>query len=132
MHEKNIKNYIYVCPICLGKLEECKCFAFPLTLIQIDKNMLPIIRELNRKFFRTEACCEGHIGSNEFMYIEFVKNYKFKTPLPKGFERIDGYIRANITGRTEQAKKRKKRELLNSLYQWACELETTSINTFIV
>ena len=39
MHEKNIKNYIYVCPICLGKLEECKCFAFPLTLIQIDKNI---------------------------------------------------------------------------------------------
>ena len=132
MYTKNIKNHVYVCPTCLGKLEECKCQNLPFTLIQIDKHMLPIIQELNRKFYRTTGCCEGHINSFDEIYVEFSKNYKIKTPLPKGFKKIYGGVCAQITGRTEQAKKRKKRELLNSLYKWACELEPNGINPWIV
>ncbi len=131
MNEKNIKNYLYVCPYCFNVVKECECFAYPPTLIQIDKNMLPIIRELNKKMFLTEMCCEGHIGLNEFMYIEFKKNYKFKTPLPKGFVGGGNYIRAKITGSSEQAKKRKKRALLNDLYRWACEIDARGSNMFI-
>ncbi len=131
MEEKNVKNYLYVCPFCLRILKECTCIAFPERLIQIDRNMLPIIRELNKKCFATETCCEGHIGSNEFMYIEFSQKYRFGKEIPTGFA-INGHIlQANITGKSEQAKKRKKRQLLNTLYQWACELEGIGHNLFI-
>lgn len=70
-------------------------------------------------------CCEGHPGgkSTPFIYIEFKKNYKFKT-IPDGFEDLKGYIKADIIGKSEEAQKRRKNKLLKSLYEWACELET--------
>ncbi len=130
MNEKNSKIYSYVCPNCLSVLNECTCDVYPWTLIQIDKKMLPIIKELNRKCFYTEMCCEGHIGSNEFMYIEFTKKYKIKS-LPKGFDGDGSYIRGQINGRTVEAKKRNKRQLLKRLYEWAIQLEPRGTNVFI-
>ncbi len=123
MNEKNIKNFLYVCPNCLNELKKCECYCYPDTLIQIDKNIYPIIKELNKRHYITESCCEGHIGSNEFMYISFKKKYKFKTPLPNGIDGKESHIKADIKGSSEQAKKRKKRELLNKLYKWVCDLE---------
>ena len=130
MYEKNLKNYVYVCPRCFNKPENCSCDFLPLSLVQIDKNILPTIKVLNEKWYFTENCCEGHIGSNESMYILFRKNYKSKIALPKGFEGNLGALKANITGSSEEAKKRKKRELLKSLYEWACSLESRKPKDF--
>ena len=123
MYEKNLRNYVYVCPYCFNKLEDCACHRFPESLIQIDRNIWPIIKVLNNKWYFTEHCCEGHIGSNESMFISFKKNYKTRVPLPEGFAGEDGYLYAVIPGRSEQAKKRNKRNLLNALYAWANLLE---------
>ena len=123
MHEKNLRNYVYVCPYCFNKLEDCTCSRFPESLIQIDRNIWPIIKVLNNKWYFTEHCCEGHIGANESMFISFRKNYKTKLPLPKGFIGDGGYLKAVISGSSEQAKKRNKRKLLNALYAWANLLE---------
>lgn len=124
MYEKNLKNYVYVCPRCFNKIKECTCDFFPDSLVQLDRNIWPIIKVLNEKWYFTENCCEGHIGANEMMYILFRKTYKIKTPPPKGFEGNGSGLRAKITGSSDQAKKRNKRRLLNSLYEWACELES--------
>lgn len=131
MHEKILNHFVYVCPRCFNKVKECTCLMYPLTLIQIDKNMLPIIKELNRKYITTEACCEGHLGHNEQMYIQFKKNYKFKSKLPEGIFYENTFLRAKITGKSEQAKKRNKRALLNALYKWACEEKGFGLNMFM-
>lgn len=122
---KNIKQYVYVCPHCFNKVENCECPMLPYELIQIDKNIWPSIKVLNNKWYFTESCCEGHIEDNPkpFIYIMFRKNQKFKT-VPDGFKDLKGCIKAEIIGKSDEAKKRKKRALLKSLYEWACELES--------
>lgn len=57
---KNHKYTDYVCPICWHKLTECTCDFDNNNLIQIDEGMQYAIRELNKKGYRTECCCEGH------------------------------------------------------------------------
>lgn len=131
MHKRDVRNYYYVCPTCLSVPENCSCSLLPETLMQIDKRMLPIIRELNKKWYVTTSCCEGHVGHYEQIYIMFKSKHKFKLPLPKGFEGNGSYLKSPITGTTEEAKKRKKRQLLNSLYLWACELESLGPNMLI-
>ena len=123
MYEKNLKNYVYVCPCCFNKPEGCTCSVLPFTLLQLDKNMWPIIKVLNEKGYYTDECCEGHVNSNERMYIFFRKRYKNKSPLPNGFQGDASFLAADITGCSEDAKRRKKRQLLNSLYEWADSLE---------
>lgn len=121
MYEKNIKNCAYVCPKCFNKPELCTCEMLPETLVQIDKNILPTVQMLNKKWYATEFCCEGHIGTFETVHVAFKHAHKFT--LPKGFDGNSEVVMAKITGQSEQAKKRKKRQLLNSLYEWACALE---------
>ena len=123
MYEKNLKNYVYVCPQCFNKMEECSCRSYPFTLVQLDRNIWPTVKVLNEKGYFTENCCEGHIGSNEMIYILFKKLYRIKTPFPKGFEGNSSGLKAIISGSSEQTKKRNKRKLLNSLYEWAYNLE---------
>ena len=50
--EKNVKEYVYVCPHCFNKPENCTCHALPFSLIQLEKNMWPIIKTLNEKGYR--------------------------------------------------------------------------------
>ena len=124
MCEKILKIYVYICPKCFNKPADCTCPILPLSLIQIDKNIWPTIKVLNEKRHFTESCCEGHIGANEMIYILFKKKQKINVPLPKGFEGNLYGLKANITGNSDEAKKRKKRKLLNDLYNWACSLES--------
>lgn len=123
MRINNLKNYLYVCPHCFNVVEYCTCFSLPHSLIQIDKNILPIIRVLNQKGYFTDICCEGHIGGCERMHIIFKKNYKFKT-LPDNFIQSGELIYADITGKTEHGKKIKKAKLLKELLSWAELLES--------
>ena len=123
VREKNVKEYVYVCPCCFNKPESCTCSMLPFSLIQLEKNMWPIIKTLNEKGYRTEECCEGHVGLSDKIYISFWKKYKTKKPLPKGFSSGSSILIADITGNSIEAKKRKKRQLLNNLSAWADSLE---------
>lgn len=109
--------------MCINTVENCTCEEYPEFLVQIDKNMLPIIKELNTKWYRTSDCCEGHIGINNKMYILFKGKHKFKKELSKNFEIYKDCIIGTIPGKTENAQKRNKRRMLNELYVWACSLE---------
>lgn len=122
MYEKNLRQYVYVCPCCFNKVENCTCAILPFSLLQLDKKIWPVIKLLNEKGYYTEDCCEGHVDAGDKIYISFRKKYKTNIPLPKGFEGDMSVIFAKITGKSTEAKKRKKRQLLNKLYEWADSL----------
>jgi hypothetical protein len=123
-NKKNYKDYVYVCPICFSKIHDCTCLLLPDSLIQIEKNILPSIKNLNSKGYFTDSCCEGHADvSNSKIFIIFRRNYRIIKKPPKGFECKCGVICADITGKSLEAKKRKKRILLNNLYEWTCNIE---------
>ena len=72
MYNNELKKYSYVCPRCFNLLNKCECDQYPEMLIQIDKHMVPIIKKLNDIHYKTEGCCEGHIGKFDKIYIFFV------------------------------------------------------------
>lgn len=87
--EQRLEDFAYVCPRCIETVENCRCSGYPYYLVQIDKLMVPIIRELNSKGYKTTGCCAGHLyNKNEFMhsgiYIAFAEDYDFDTPFPEG------------------------------------------------
>ena len=84
-----LKEYVYLCSRCLNEIEECTCSAYPYYLIQIDRLLAPVIRELNIKGYQTSECCAGHLGyrnvsADQFVYIAFREDYQFAIPFPEG------------------------------------------------
>lgn len=84
-----LKDLSYVCPRCLHEVNSCRCATYPYYLVQIDKLMVSIIRELNSKGYQTKGCCAGHPDKeDEFkgsgIYIAFAENYEFEEAFPKG------------------------------------------------
>ena len=50
--------------------------------------LVPIIRELNSKGYKTKGCCAGHPQDDSFkasgIYIAFAEEYDFDEPFPEG------------------------------------------------
>ncbi len=84
----HFEDIAYVCPRCIRPVEDCRCAGYPYYLVQIDKLMVPIIRELNSKGYKTTGCCAGHPKDDAFMvsgiYIAFAEDYDFDEPFPDG------------------------------------------------
>ena len=84
----HLAEITYVCPSCIRPIEDCRCALYPYYLVQIDKLMVPIIRELNEKGYKTTGCCAGHPEQEEFavsgIYIAFAEEYDFDEPFPDG------------------------------------------------
>ena len=69
-------NYRYKCPI-------KKCSSYD--MVEIDDLILPIIKILNQKGYKTEYCCSGHLTERDTnTYIVFDKNTIPKI-IPKDF-----------------------------------------------
>ena len=73
MHEtyKVCKNCFKI----INRKEECCYFN---STIDIDKNMYPLIKELNRKGYETKYCCEGDIEETDiegFPAAEHISSY---------------------------------------------------------
>lgn len=87
-HKKTgLEDRCYVCPACLNVVEECECPHYPYYLVQIDRLILPIIKELNSKGYKTTGCCAEHPKEEtRFMNIHicFDKEYDFDEPFPEG------------------------------------------------
>lgn len=79
-------DFAYVCPRCMREVEHCRCKHYPYYLVQIDKLILPIVRELNANGYITCGCCAGHPATEDFLwiYIAFDKDYHFDMPFPAG------------------------------------------------
>lgn len=83
--QHRLSDFDYVCPTCLRTIDDCRCEGYPYYLVQIDKLMLPIIRELNEKGYKTTGCCAGHLYENYLsIYICFAEDYDFDQPFPEG------------------------------------------------
>lgn len=120
------KHLDYVCPHCWHSVDECTCEYQPWKLIQIDRNMQPIIRILNEKGYVTEFCCESHdVHGN--MYIKFRYKHGFGSdlPAPEGFEIRDKSETISFiydSKATTEEFEKQKREHLDSLMKWCEEL----------
>ena len=86
--QRHFDDIAYVCPHCLRTVDDCRCALYPWYLAQIDKLLVPIIRELNSKGYKTTGCCAGHPQDEEFkgsgVYIAFAEDYDFDEPFPDG------------------------------------------------
>lgn len=83
--QSHLKDLSYACPRCLREINDCRCAHYPEYLVQIDTLMLPIIRELNSKGYKTTGCCAGHPSEYiESIYINFASDYDFNIPFPEG------------------------------------------------
>ena len=85
-----LSEYVYLCPGCLNEVNECTCPGYPYYLIQIDRLMAPVIRELNKKGYQTTSCCAGHpeykeICGRQLVYISFRQPYLFAASLPENY-----------------------------------------------
>ena len=88
----------------------------------IDKGMLDILIELNRKGYMTIFCCEGHLDdkNNWEGYLAFDKTYKF-IEYPVGFYKFNNHRRYFYwRGIGEES----RQEYLDGLLKWARTLPT--------
>lgn len=112
---------------------------------RIDKDMIPIIAELNRKGYRTLACCQGHFYDEHQSintFISFKGVYEFPIDIPKYNEkrnttRMFSYIwqprphsvfrgtaihfRTRKNGSIE-VKEAERKQIISDLLKWAKEL----------
>lgn len=122
--QQRLKDLAYACPRCFRTVDDCRCRCYPFYLVQIDKLMLPIIRELNEKGYETAGCCAGHIEEEEFkttgIYIAFKEEYDFDEAFPAGgryskLKHIISYVPAEDCNDLE----RFQRYVLDDLLEWA-------------
>jgi len=75
-NQKTIKNNMCKVKECYGDV------------VEVDELFVPVIAELNRKGYRTIACCSSHFDSGshnaQSSYIYFDDEYLFSN-LPKGY-----------------------------------------------
>ena len=121
-----LSEYSYICPRCFNEVHLCTCKSYPYTLIQIDRLMVPIIKELNLKGYRTTYCCAGHPRyknlSESFSSISFRENYDFYIPFPYGakYSKSNRSIQFEIPKYNDlEALENYQRECIDKLMAWA-------------
>lgn len=122
--KRNLKMYRnYVCPYCFYQINKCICKVYPpYALIQIDEGIQEIVRELNRKGYKTKYSCEGHFDYSYNIYIKFYEKYNFPK-LPKGFTKSDFVIEHIMTETDNEDKfNQEKKEYLSLLKEWVKSL----------
>ncbi len=125
-----LSEYSYVCPHCFNEVENCTCRSYPYTLIQIDKLMVPIIKELNYKGYMTMYCCAGHPdyqtkGDNPFIDIMFKEDYVFPEQFPNGavFRKSSNTLSYEYPDNMDSDMLKKyQNDCLNALLHWARSL----------
>lgn len=130
--ERNKDVYMnFVCPFCWNTLDNCTCELYPsYYLVLIDKNIQKHIRILNKKGYRTTACCEGHKEICLNTYIAFTTDYFKDMELPNGFKynkkrKVIEYIYPRKL--TESEMESIKKEKLEVLLKWCENLPNRSM-----
>lgn len=92
-----LSEYAYLCHKCLNEIKACTCQSYPMYAIQIDRLLVPVIKELNSKGYLTSSCCAGHPGymknttTDQFIYVSFRERYHFPISFPEGSKyRMEG------------------------------------------
>lgn len=92
---------IAICSNCFNEKDKCNCEHK--WFVDIDEGILECIKILNKKGYKTIACCESHTPYDN-MYIFFNGNFDFGNtiPIPEGFT------------------KQRKRQIIEHLYGRNC------------
>ena len=92
-------------------------------IVEVDEMILPVIRILNLKGYRTKFCCSGHPEKKKPNgYILFDFGYRPKT-IPAGFEEEGRYaIRSNFEESGYYINTKKILEDMYALMEWAISL----------
>lgn len=102
-------------------------------LFEVDEFLAPIISIFNKKGYRTEYCCSGHLTNVDFgefstpnadCYIMFKKHYSILDSLPDGFTTEINTNRSNkaVTIRKYYTQENRFYEIMDTmkeLYEWA-------------
>lgn len=81
----HLRDVSFVCPRCYHPVETCTCRHYPYYLVQVDTALVPVLRVLNTKGYRTTSCCAGHLdGRCVDVHVGFDRRYSFLAPLPEG------------------------------------------------
>lgn len=122
---KYYKNY--VCPQCFEQLSKCKCDNYPQRLLHIDLNIQKIIRDLNKKGYKTLGCCEGHFEKHDAEFY-VIMNYDLEkdfSELPIGFKKYrrlptSAYKIYHMYEHTENKDvfEKEKKECIDSFNNW--------------
>ena len=122
-----LSEFSYICPSCFNEIKACTCRSYPYNLIQIDKLMVPVIKELNCKGYITMYCCAGHPGfksnqDDQFIYIMFKEDYEFPVLFPAGsiYTKHDRSLRYDFPDNREPgALKEYQLNCIDALMDWA-------------
>ena len=125
-----LSEYSYICPNCFNEVETCTCRHYPYNLVQIDKLMVPIIKELNCKGYLTMYSCAGHPDykpnpAGSFIFITFKENYEFPAQFPEGaiYRKSDHSLSYDCpSGSTIDSLKQYQQNYLDALMEWARSL----------
>jgi hypothetical protein len=107
---------MYICVQCWE--ENCNCNNKKIELI--DDNLIDILKNLNKKGYKTKFSCGGHINRKYvYIYILFCKNYSFPV-LPEGYIYKKGllYYR-NSRIKSEKRIQKDIDEKIKTLREWA-------------
>ena len=124
---KHRDEFTYICPHCFRELDDCRCLVYPYNLVQIDKLLVPIIRNLNQKGYITTSCCSGHLEESHCLaiYVAFKEEHDFGSNIPAGAayskaERMINYSGLDMMNVEERAQYQK--ECIEKFTAWADDL----------
>lgn len=114
----------------------------------IDKDMIPILTELNEKGYKTMFCCQGHVEDCTYItYLTFYRKHIFSEPIPV-FEVTNSRTnsknkhtkigKSNFGGityhwfgricKTDKEAEIERKQLIKELMEWAKRLEPIENN----
>lgn len=108
------------------------------TYEEIDKDMIPILTELNEKGYLTYYSCQGHVRDGNFdAYITFMEKYNFpEEPFysAKKVARIGGYVYRwhGVKRDTDEESENGRKILMAGLLEWAKNLPEREIRYDVV
>ena len=82
----------YICSKCFkiykeGANKECGVGGCRGEIVQIDELLLPTIKVLNKKGYKTESCCSGHFDNlDDRCYIKFADEININNLTIEGYE----------------------------------------------
>lgn len=106
-------------------------------VVYIDELILPVIKLLNEKGYRTKHCCSGHIYNENDCYVIFEAYVKELPNIPEGFSLTKGeddcLILSYDFNNKVWSKERYKNILAvnNRLFEWAEKLPKNHIGVIL-
>ena len=116
------------------------------TYEEIDKDMIPILTELNEKGYRTIYCCQGHVKDGAYItYLTFERQCVFSKPIPVyhiGADKKNKHTKISKSklfggdvyhwfgskNKTDEELELERKELIEKLTEWAKTIEPRKNN----